>query len=436
MIWVALFRFLFIWSLFDGFLGLMFPAKFVLLSRDVILLGTYFLFFTRESFTDIMRELKYSLGDAAWFALGGFFIVGLFQIFNPTTPGLIVGLLGFKVVYYYIPIMLLAFTIARDMQTVRRLLMMIVLASIPINIFGIIQFFKGPSWMLGTFGPGLIRALYAYQGVDESKVLFRALGTFSAGGIYAIFLVANSVFCICLIYSAKIHKRLWLWVSCLILDLVAILITGTRGALLMIVLYLIVYAFVSKRARATMMTGLLIAVGFYIGFSFLGQKTVDRFTTLKDVDMIQERTVGVTGAMFYHYVDRYPIGKGLGAASQATRHLGARADDFRITVENYASKLQVETGLPGVLCFYLFMFFLFSRILFNWKYLFLEEDEPIIIPIAAYCISQFAFQGIFGSIETSPGSLFLWAGIGFCARRASEGRFAREEAYNQIYRSS
>ena len=62
--------------------------------------------------------------------------------------------------------------------------------------------------------------------------------------------------------------------------------------------------------------------------------------------MIQERTFTTTSAMFVDYLDRYPIGIGLGAASQASRYLPG-LEGTRILVENYASKLQVETGFRG-----------------------------------------------------------------------------------------
>ena len=46
MIWASFFTAVFLYSLVDGFLGLMFPFAFVLLSRDILIVFTYLLFFT------------------------------------------------------------------------------------------------------------------------------------------------------------------------------------------------------------------------------------------------------------------------------------------------------------------------------------------------------------------------------------------------------
>ena len=110
------------------------------------------------------------------------------------------------------------------------------------------------------------------------------------------------------------------------------------------------------------------------------------------------------------------MGRGLGSASQASRHLGGlEASTYELT-ENQPSKLQSETGLVGVVLFYVFV----SLLLLRWFNLWLKTMDDRVydtgVALSAYCFIQFTVAGVFFILDSPPVPIFLWTIVGMVAR--------------------
>src|ERR1043166_8514990 len=102
MFWRSLFPLIFIYTLVEGFVAnLFYPAKLPLLYKDFLIGLVYFFFCLKEHVAHEVGELKRGTGEAAWLCAMAFAVVCFAQIFNPASPGLLLGVLGFKTTFFY-----------------------------------------------------------------------------------------------------------------------------------------------------------------------------------------------------------------------------------------------------------------------------------------------------------------------------------------------
>ena len=145
MLWRLLFPIVFIYTFIDGFIvNMTYPAKLPFLYRDFLILITYFFFMIEEHLWRTIRDVRKRFGRVAWYSAMAFLLVGAIQIFNPASPSLVRGLLGFKVMFFYWPLALLGYVYVNRHENLVNFMRMIAYVSVPINIFGLVQFVKGP----------------------------------------------------------------------------------------------------------------------------------------------------------------------------------------------------------------------------------------------------------------------------------------------------
>lgn len=420
MSWRKLFPLALLFTCVDGFFANWFyPAKLPLLYRDFLILFVYFLFFTREPVKLWISRLRERMGPQTWLWGLLFLLAGLPQIFNPSLPNIWVGLLGFKVSFFYWPLAILAYAYVDRITKARRLIKMIVFLSIPINLFGLYQFLYGADFLTTTFGPGFERAIQItmFEGSHllESKNI-RVFSTFASSGQYSAFLVVNGALLFALLLTSRKVIQRWFYVSVAILNFVALLASGSRGQVLSLMLCMLPMGLFCANIRKTFRVASVTAISLFIGFSWLGEPVVKRFGTLSDPKIIRERTFVTTPLMFAETFAKHPLGKGLGIGSTAARHLFDQDDTEVHLVENHLSKLQLEMGIFGVIFFYLFSLSLIIRWLKRWR----KPADRIAInlagPLSAYCVTILALSFVIGGFDSPPTSIFFWVLLGIVAR--------------------
>ncbi len=413
--------------LVDGFLiYFFFPNPLLHFVKDALLILTYLFFMFKESFKESSNQLGETMGSGVVLSLTLFLAVGVAQIFNPQSPGLTRGLLGLKITYLPLTGLLLGFVYCSDEGTIPRLFKMIVTASIPINIFGMIQYVHGPGFMVENFGPGFILNTQTANiyGVSESESFVRIVGTFASGAHYALFLSMNSLLSLSLFFTDRRYKVIWF--AAFALSLFALLATGSRGGLVSTVLMILVFSFFTRRTRAGALGVMLTVIILAFAFSVLKASVSKRFQSAAKISSLRERSIDTTPQQFMEHLNANPMGKGIGSASQASRHLGKTEGKFQL-VENYLSKLQLELGILGVVSFYLMIFLMLSRWYDQWLGPPVRSDEHIFYSaMSAYCFTEFTIGGIFSSIDTPPASLFIWI---FAGMMAKVYRLRRDRAY-------
>ena len=418
MSWRRLFPFVFLFTCIDGFISnWLYPAVLPLLYRDFLIIGVYGFFIAQEPVEQWATQLRKRVGPDAWLFAMSFVVLGLLQVFNPLSADVLVGLLGLKILLLYWPLAVLGYAYVDSLERARGLLKAIVFFSVPINLFGLYQFWRGPEFLVSTFGPGFERAtiLAFIEGVAADDSFLRIPGTFASTGQFSSFLLIDAMFCFGLLFSAREKRERMILIGCAVLNFVTLLATGSRGAFVVLVMQSGVFALLCRRARQAVGVALLVGLSLYYGFNWLGDSVISRFESLRDMEMIRERTVDTTSGMFVDVFNEYPFGRGLGTASLATRHLLGEDSTGWAMVENYLTKLQMETGILGVLLFYLFMGILSFRWL-NWLKPLEGPARNLVMSLAAYYITLFLVSGLFGGLDTPPQSVFLWPLIGIGAR--------------------
>lgn len=420
-LWRTIYPICFLFTMVAGFFSnLLFPAKLPFLFKDIIMAVAYFFFFTSEDWQPIMKNMKRRMGNAAWITLAVFFFWGFFQIFNPLSAGLLLGVLGFKIYYFYWPLAILGYAYVNTVEDARKLIKAVILFSIPTNLFGIYQFYAGPGFLVSTFGPGFSRAvIYAHiYGAEVGESFFRIIGTFPSTGQYTHFLVINSVLCFAYLFSARKKSERIISSVAAIITFIALLMTGSRAGIIILAFCMVAYAMLSKNSRPVIVASLIVGGTLYFGFNHLGSGVTKRFNTLKDVQNIAGRSLKTPQKMFIQMIDKFPIGQGLGSASTGAKHLPGIERRTRTYVENYPAKLQVEAGLPGVILFYSFVVALMVKWRMEWFRYMGDEMRNIAVPLTAYCFVVFTVVSVSGIIDSAPIPIFLWGFIGIVAKLA------------------
>ena len=82
-----------------------------------------------------------------WLPLSIFVWLGAIQIFNQNSPHVLYGLLGFKVYFFYIPLMWVGYALIRNDEDLRKFLITNALIGAAIGAVGIIQAIVGNSFL-------------------------------------------------------------------------------------------------------------------------------------------------------------------------------------------------------------------------------------------------------------------------------------------------
>lgn len=122
MSWRRLFPIIFLFTCVDGFLGNYFyPALLPLFLKDIFILIAYVLFFiTKEPEKRWVFEFRKSVGSGTWYLAIFLILFGLLQIFNPGVPRMEVAILGFKVMFFYWPLAILAYAYVDKLRAPER----------------------------------------------------------------------------------------------------------------------------------------------------------------------------------------------------------------------------------------------------------------------------------------------------------------------------
>jgi hypothetical protein len=117
------------------------------------------------------------------------------QIFNPNTPSILYGLLGFKMYFYYVPLMFLGYSFIRDEEDLRKFLLVNALLVGVISLLGIAQAILGNSFLNpSNLAPELegLGNLYKESPLTH-QILSLPDSVFVSAGRYGLFLILMTI---------------------------------------------------------------------------------------------------------------------------------------------------------------------------------------------------------------------------------------------------
>ena len=243
--WRVGFYFFNVWLLFEDFVRKYMgngPALFFGKDALALLIYVCLLFAIARK-----KEPRFRPPFLLWFPVCVFVWLGAIEIFNPNSPSILYGLLGFKLDFFYIPMMFVGYALIRDREDLRKFLVGNAVLAILLCGVGIIQAIRGNTFLNpSSLAPELIDSVNLEKVAPISGlVLFLPTSVFVSPGRFAMYLALAATLCIgtagYLLLSGKGHRKIIFTAVGAIGT--ATLFSGSRTAVIFVALSAIVLTF-------------------------------------------------------------------------------------------------------------------------------------------------------------------------------------------------
>lgn len=330
----------------------------VYFAKDVFLLGAYVGFFReRHRLRDRIPRLP---GLAALLSAAALY--GLLEVLNPRLPNLLVGALGFKAYFFYVPLLWVVPAAFSSAGELARFLRRYVLLSIPVGLLAVAQFFSSPTSILNTYArPGEGEIFFATTFGSSSFV--RVTGTFSFISGYASYLLAMAILIMGLLGAShwRFRGNLAMFLA-LSITLLGILMTGSRGPLLMLAFLLPLYWWLvvaRERGGGAIFGRIILALSLVLGLvSYAGQDALSAFYGRASAGSdIAARLIAPFQQPFDLLTHAGLFGFGIGATHQTAVALTPGVVPYSwtrgIVVEGETGRIMLELGGAGFLLMFI-----------------------------------------------------------------------------------
>ena len=185
-----------VWVLFEDFARkYMGNGTALFFGKDVLALVIYvaLIFAIRRN-----KEKMFHPPLLLWFPLSIFMWLAAFQIFNPNSPSVLYGLLGFKLDFYYVPMMFVGYALIRHREDLRKFLVGNAVLAIIICAVGIAQAILGQGFMNPqNISPDLIDTINLEKIAPLSgQVVSLPNSVFVSTGRFSLYLTLAVTLCI------------------------------------------------------------------------------------------------------------------------------------------------------------------------------------------------------------------------------------------------
>lgn len=370
---------------------------------------------------------------------------GVIQIFNPESRSVWYGILGFKMFFYYVPLMFIGYSLMNSEKELRRFFKLNLVLSLLVISLGIAQSILGPTFLNPqTIDRDIQLGSTLYRVAPISGVaVYRACSVFVSHGRYSDFF--HIAWALALGYSGYLLLRhragRRLAFLALAVTTAGAMLAGSRGVFMwsLIDIAVISLAFIwgapwrQREVIRVLRTLMRVAIGTtiatlllaYIFPTELGARLSLYTETLSPGSSASElanRTWDYPIQNFLYAFDseRWPYGYGIGTSGLGTQYVSRifHVEPLRIGVESGYGTLIVEMGILGLL---LWIFMSGAIVLSAWKVV-LKLRGSAWFPLS-FVIFWYAFVLLFlatyGGIQPYEDFLlnaYLWLLLGILYR--------------------
>jgi hypothetical protein len=338
---------------------------------------------------------------------------GVMQIFNPGSSHLMYGLLGFKVYFYYIPLMFVGYALLDSEAQLRKFFFLNIFLAVIIISLGIVQSVAGPTFLNPAHIQEDIRELSTTYRVApiSGAIVYRPTSVFVSGGRYADFLIVSWALVFGFTgYLLLRHRRgRALAFVCLVLGFGGIIMSASRGVLVWTLVTSVagVIAFlwgapwrqreVIRVLRTVQRAALGIALALVLLFFAVPEALMGRLAvyseTLLPSSSASELTYRASDYPIQNFLyafayDRWPYGFGIGTSTLGVQYVSRifHVKPMGVGVESGFGTLVVEMGIGGLL---LWLVMAFSIVFCAWRVVRKLKGSPW-FPLA-FMIMWYAF---------------------------------------------
>jgi hypothetical protein len=353
------------------------------------------------------------------------FIFSCFEVLNPNSPSILVGLMGLKAYFLYVPI---AFILPYAFKSREHLFLMIwryLVLAIPVALLGFIQVAAGPDSFLNTYvshtedaPPGL--AHFGYENI------VRTSGTFSYISGYTAFLTFVAFLAIGYNWANgwRIKNNI-VPVVALTLVVGAMFTTGSRAPVYTLVatgpviLWLAAFGRVLPTRTAVRLCLLLPIIAF-VALN-LSPRAVDAFTQRVNEqasDSMADRLLSPVNETIRALSDGPALGTGIGATHPSAFTIMGTQELWWLDglwPEDEAARVTVELGLIGLMLIYLPRFLIIGLALRSTLSFKAPAYRVLGIVLTPYLTVAIVGQIVFNATA----GLYYWGAVGllFAMRR-------------------
>lgn len=383
-------------------INITFPSKIGFVAKDAACVLAYMSLFSTNAGRSFGSLSRLSVPIAV------FVLIQSMYLALPSDFSLVGRLVGLKMRLLYIPIMFLGYRCIRNLEDLRAFVIVLIVISIPVSIFGIYLYFAGPGALV-QIGGTYSAIVYSTTGV------WRVPGTFTSPGQYGLYLTFNTVLAVGLLLTGGVGPRLriLLWTS-MALMILAMLASGSRTPLLLSLACAGLTVVALGRVGRMMSMSVIIYAVFALAFVAFGAGVADRVDSIASTEHLVRFQQTYFGQLFLDKMMEEPMGLGLGAATLGARHF----TEFReiVFVESYFGLVGIETGVLGLTA----LLWLCAAILVNlWRsraVMTKAESAPLWYVVALFTAMVVALMPIGTQIDSPPGNAYFWLSIGICAK--------------------
>jgi hypothetical protein len=347
---------------------------------------------------------------------GAFAAIYLAEVFNPALPNIFVGLVGVRVTLLYFLLVPVAYWFFDSRERVLKFFVFMEVVSIPVSLFGIVQYFKGPEWM-EAMSPGFNRAVFYAYGLEPTKetMYFRTFSTFVHTGGFSQYLLLLMLVTLALwAVPAMRRHRAWI-VSAFVVQFLAQLTTGGRSSFIYFVVGSVMFYFL-QRGSLRVAPLLVLAPLLFMGtIGVVGPGFVERYSSVLNVEYVRNRNLPLLTGWLTESMKTSWAGLGAGYACVASRHVGVTALNVGV-VENGLAKMRFEAGWPGLI---LYVIFILSMMLYCLRQTLQVRDVQtrwFSSACATFLIINLATVVLGTPFDASPTNVYIWFFAGFLAR--------------------
>jgi hypothetical protein len=432
------------WLLFEDFarkflgnnMAIYFAKDFLVL----VIYIAYFIAYRRREVQSFRPPFLVPLLMLVWF--------GGMQVFNPGSSHIMFGLLGFKLFFYYIPLMFVGYSLLENEEQLRKFFSVNMVLAVIIISLGVAQSIIGPSFLNPAHLADDIRDLSTlYRTAPISGVtVYRPTSVFVSAGRYSDFLIVAWMLVFGFSGYLLLRRRQGraLAFMCMALTFAGVALGASRGAFMWTAITVVVgsIAFIwgapwrqrevirvlRTLQRAVLGMALAMTVLFFtfpdalLGRLAIYSETLSPYSAASELTN-RARDYPIRNFLGAFDYPRWPYGYGIGTTSLGVQYVSRFFHEKQSigSVESGYGALVVEMGIGGLI---LWLIMTFSILFAAWRVVRKLKGSPwfplafIIMWYAFILLFPMTFAGI-QAYEDFILNAYLWLLLGILFRLPS-----------------
>src|SRR5215472_14691868 len=382
---------------------------------------------------------------------------GAIQVFNPASPSIWYGLMGFKMFFYYVPLLFIGYALLNSEVEVRRFFTVNLVFALIIISLGIAQSILGPSFLNPQVQTEELRALSSLYRVAPvtGAVAYRPTSIFVSAGRYSNFIAVAWPLVLGFSGYLLLRQKRGRTLAFIAIAVTAggAFLTASRGSFMWGMINTLATSIALvwgapwrqgealRAVRAIQRAVLGIGLAIVLLFITYPDALLSRLAIYQETLTPNTPTSELTHRGWYYPVqnflaafnyDRWPYGYGIGTTSLGTQYVARifGAQRLPVGVESGYGALVVEMGIGGLV---LWIVMSLAILIASWKVVKNLKGSPLFpVGFVIFLYAVFLlFPATFGSMVAYEDFLlnaYLWLLLGILFRLPSIALSAQSAA--------